>query len=202
MAKKAGYFSAFVLAVIFLFESILAAEAKPPILIGGTVSMTGRFVEPSAMGHKGFQLWVRDINQQGGILGRRVKLIIHDDKSDPGLVGKLYKKLITDNKVDLLISPYSTPLTLAASEVSEKYKKVMLAYGAAAEKPWQRGFRYLFQIYAPANRQFIGLLDCTLELFLIHGRANGGQPLSFFSLTFLHKGMVRCQDESCAVGVV
>ena len=35
----------------------------------------------------------------------------------------------------------------------------MLAAAAAAEKHWQRGARYLFQLYAPANRQFIGLLD-------------------------------------------
>lgn len=95
----------------------------------------------------------------GGLLGRPVKLILYNDKSDAATTRRLYEKLVTEDKVNLLLSPYSTPLTLEASRVSETNGKVMLAMAAAANSPWERGFRYLFQIYAPADRQFIGLLD-------------------------------------------
>ncbi len=136
-----------------------AAENGPPIVIGATVSMEGPYVEPSMMIQKAFQLWVEEINEKGGLLGRKARLILYDDKSDPELTRTLYRKLIEQDKVDLVFSPYSSPLTVAASEVSEEHNMLMLAVAAAAEKPWQRGARFLFQLYAPARRQFIGLLD-------------------------------------------
>jgi branched-chain amino acid transport system substrate-binding protein len=67
--------------------------------------------------------------------------------------------MIEQDQVDLVLSPYSTPLTMVASEISESHNMLMLAIAAASEKPWQRGYRYLFQLYAPAKRQFIGLMD-------------------------------------------
>lgn len=121
--------------------------------------MEGIYQEPSMMMQEAFHFWIDEMNQKGGLLGRKVKLILYNDKSNPDLVKTLYKKLIEQDKVDFVFSPYSTPLTLAASEVSEHHKLLMLAVAAAAEKPWQRGLQYLFQLYAPANRQFIGLLD-------------------------------------------
>lgn len=144
----------------FLFlNPVFAEDREPPVVIGATVSLDGRYQEPSKMMQESFKLWAKKINQKNGLLGRRVKLILYNDKSDRALAGKLYEKLITQDKADLIFSPYSSPLTLVTSEVSEKHKMVMLAIAAAAEKPWQRDFRYLFQLYAPANRQFIGLLD-------------------------------------------
>ena len=148
--------------VCFLFLTgnvCLAEETTAPIRIGATVSLEGKFQEPSDMIQKAFTFWVDEVNQKGGILGRRVTLILYDDKSRPDLARALYKKLIEQVRVDLVFSPYSTPLTLAASEVSEQHEMVMMACAAAARKPWQRNFRYLFGLYAPANRQFIGLLD-------------------------------------------
>lgn len=133
--------------------------AAPPIRIGATVSMEGNYSEPSKMIQEAFQFWVDEVNQKGGLLGREIKLILYDDKSDRARTRALYRKLIEEDKVDLVFSPYSTPLTLAASDVSEQHQKLMLAVAAAAEAPWQRNARFLFQLYAPARRQFIGLLD-------------------------------------------
>jgi len=154
-------FKAIVLLLILLvwLGTQTAAAQKAPVLIGATVSHEGKYVEPSAMMEKAFELWAHEVNQQGGLLGRKVKLILYDDKSQKDRARTLYKKLIEQDKVDLLFSPYSTPLTLAASEISEQHKMLMLAVAAAADAPWQRGFKYLFQLYAPARRQFIGLID-------------------------------------------
>ncbi|MBT8356638.1 MAG: amino acid ABC transporter substrate-binding protein, partial [Deltaproteobacteria bacterium] len=52
-----------------------------------------------------------------------------------------------------------TPLTLKASQVSERYKYLMLACAAAGGKIWERGHQYIFGVYALADRYFIGLLD-------------------------------------------
>ena len=100
--------------------------------------MSGKYKEPSAAIQKGIQLWVQETNEKGGVLGREVKLIVYDDKSDAELAKSLYEKLINQDKVDLLLSPYSTPLTLSASKVSEQHKMVMLAIAAAAKSPWEK----------------------------------------------------------------
>lgn len=106
-----------------------------------------------------FQMWQKDINQKGGLLGRPVKLIFFDDRSDPEVAKKKYKDLINKEKVDLVFSPYGTPLTLAASEISERHGLVMLAVAASGEVIWERNYQHVFGVYALANRYFIGQLD-------------------------------------------
>lgn len=138
--------------------SFSIAETKP-VRIGATVSLEGKYRELSALIQNGYRLWEVQVNRRGGLLGRPVQLVLHDDKSDEKLVRLLYEKLIIEDKVDLVFSPYSTPLTLVASEVSESHGFVMLAGGAAGSKIWERGFKNVFGMYAPASRYFIGLLD-------------------------------------------
>jgi branched-chain amino acid transport system substrate-binding protein len=130
-----------------------------PVRIGATVSLEGAYREPSLMIKKSFQLWQQEVNQRGGLLGRKVELLLLNDKSRKDLAGQLYAQLVNEVKVDLLFSPYGTPLTLAASEVSEEHKYLMLACGASSESIWNRGHRYVLGVYALANRYFIGLLD-------------------------------------------
>ena len=131
----------------------------PPIRIGATVSLEGPYQEPSMMIRKAFLLWQQEVNQQGGLLGREVELILYNDKSRPDLVRDSYRRLIEEDRVDGVFSPYGTPLTLAASAVSEKHHMLMLACAASGSRIWERGFRYVFGMYALAGRYFIGLLD-------------------------------------------
>lgn len=144
---------------LFFGNVAQATDSKPPMVIGATVSKEGKYQEPSKMIQEAYGLWVDEVNEKGGLLGRKVTLILYDDKSDRARTKALYQRLIEEDRVALLFSPYSTPLTLAASEVSEHHKMLMLAVAAAAEKPWQRDAHHLLQVYAPAKRQFVGLLD-------------------------------------------
>lgn len=137
---------------------VLGSKAKP-ILIGATVSLAGKYAEPSFMIRNAFRLWEQEVNLRGGLLGRPVRLILYDDKSQPERVRRFYEKLILEDKVDFVFSPYGTPLTLVASEVSKQKKMVMLACAASGEQIWERQFKYIFGVYALAKRYFIGLLD-------------------------------------------
>ncbi len=145
-------------AIILGNDSAFASESSP-IRIGATVSIEGKYKEPSLMVQRSYKLWVHEVNQRGGILGRKVELVLYDDKSRKDLVKELYRKLIEDEQVDFVFSPYGTPLTLAASEISEKHKLLMLACAASGEIIWKRGYQFIFGVYALANRYFIGLLD-------------------------------------------
>ena len=147
------------IAIFLMFSSTTWGSESKPIFIGATVSLEGKYSEPSLMIRDAFRLWEQEVNIHGGLLGRPVKLILYDDKSQKKRVRQLYKKLIVEDKVDLVFSPYGTPLTLAASEVSEQHKMVMLACAASGEQIWERQYKYVFGVYALAKRYFIGLLD-------------------------------------------
>lgn len=149
-----------ILCLAFLLSgAVLYASESDPIRIGATVSLEGKYKEPSEMIHDSLRLWENEVNKKGGLLGRPVKLILYNDKSDKQLTRNLYRKLITEDRVDLVLSPYGSPLTLVASEVSEKHQRVMLAVAASAESIWDRGYRYVFGVYALGKRYFIGQLD-------------------------------------------
>lgn len=152
-----------VLFVLVLFcafpdPAALCGEKKP-LLFGGTVSGEGRYIGPSRMVENGYRLWENKVNEKGGIFGRPVRVILYNDKSRPELARTLYEKLILEDRVDFVLSPYGTPLTMAASQVTERHGYVMLASAASGDRIWERGFSYVFGMYALAGRYFIGTLD-------------------------------------------
>ncbi|MBI4610893.1 MAG: amino acid ABC transporter substrate-binding protein [Candidatus Rokubacteria bacterium] len=125
--------------------------------------MTGTYAKPGKYTQEGYLLCEKEINDKGGLLGRKVRFVVYDDKSEPPTAIKLYEKLITEDKVELVMGPYSSPVTNAASTVSEKYKKVMMASLAATTSIWERGFKYLFMTISPAEVYLEGLVDLAVE---------------------------------------
>jgi len=92
-----------VLAAAVLHAGTAFADYRPGnlVVMGGTLSLTGRFAEPAGRYYKGRKLYVDELNARGGLLGHRVELRILDDKSDKRTAIELYEKLITQDKVDL-----------------------------------------------------------------------------------------------------
>ncbi|MCI0529161.1 MAG: ABC transporter substrate-binding protein [Nitrospira sp.] len=131
--------------------------AKGPIRIGGSMSLTGRFADDGKAIHQGYLLWARHLNAKGGLLGRPVELLIYDDQSDPQTSVNLYQQLINQDKVDLVLGPFSSPIAIVASTVTEKLRYPMITL-AASEEVWNRGYRYVFGIYPPAMRYLDGAL--------------------------------------------
>ena len=56
----------------------------------------------------GIEVWRDDINAKGGLLGRKVELVVYDDKSSASETPAIYSKLLDVDKVDLLFAPYAT----------------------------------------------------------------------------------------------
>src|ERR1022692_4806601 len=103
-----------------------AAGAKPPILIGASLSLTGDFSADGLAFQRGYDLWVSDVNSHGGILGRQVKLIILNDASSPTTVVSNYQKLISVDHVNLTFGPFSSLLTAPASTAVARYGYAMI----------------------------------------------------------------------------
>jgi branched-chain amino acid transport system substrate-binding protein len=134
--------------------------AQPrPIVFGASISMTGRYAQTGLHFRRGYELWKDQVNARGGLLGRPVAFVIYDDKSDPTTGARLYERLITQDKVDFVLGPYSSPVTLAVSTVTEKYRYPLIAAGASITEICQRGYNYVFQTVAPGETYLDGAID-------------------------------------------
>ncbi|MCX8204183.1 MAG: ABC transporter substrate-binding protein [Candidatus Nezhaarchaeota archaeon] len=93
-----------------------APAPKPPIKIGFVSPLTG----PSAyLGREvvdGALLALEEINAAGGMLGRKVELIIEDDEGKPDKCLSAVKKLIEVDRVDLLAGILHSGNVIAVSE--------------------------------------------------------------------------------------
>ncbi len=140
-----------------------ATQALEPIKIGTTQSLTGQFEEFGNAQMKGLKMWVHDINARGMLLGRPVELVHYDDHSDAARSAWLYRKLIEEDKVDLLIGPYSSALTLAASDVAEEFNFPMVAAAASADRIWERGHKNIFGIDTPSSNYMDPAIQAAAE---------------------------------------
>src|SRR5258708_12959667 len=76
-----------------------------PITIGASLSLTGDFSSDGQAFEKGYNLWAKDVNAKGGILGHPVKLTILNDASNPNQVVTNYQTLINSDHVELTSGP-------------------------------------------------------------------------------------------------
>jgi branched-chain amino acid transport system substrate-binding protein len=136
-----------------------AGGQKTPVTIGASVSTTGSNGNIGQYQVEAYKLWEEQINARGGLMGRPVQITVLDDASDPTTGQKLYEKLITEDKVDLVLGPYASSVTMAASTSTEKYRFPMLAAGASASDIWKRSFRYVFGVYSIAETYFNGVIE-------------------------------------------
>ena len=134
------------------------AQAQSPIRIGTSLGMTGVYAEFGLAVQRGYQLCVKAANAKGGLLGRKLELSVVDDKSDTATAVAIYERLITQDKVDLVFSPYSSPLTNAVAVLAEKHAKPMVACCAATPGIF-KGRRFLFMLLSPAEGYLEGLID-------------------------------------------
>ena len=125
-----------------------ASADEKPVRIGVSLSQTGELADSAATYFRGLDLWRKQVNAAGGLLGRPVEFVSYDDRSDPATAARLYERLIASDNVDLLISPFGSGATATASAVAERHKRLFINGGGAAEKIQQRGFRYVFQTAA------------------------------------------------------
>ena len=134
------------------------------VLIGGAISQTGRYSEPAGRNLNSIKLWVEDVNKRGGLLGHTVKIKYLDDKSDKQTSIKLYEKLIANDKVDIISSPYSSGITDAVANVSERHKMPMITFAAASSMIWEKGRKYIFNTIDYAENYQKGALFLAKDL--------------------------------------
>jgi len=145
--------------IILLASLTSLAQATEDILVGASVALSGEYSRTGQEQLNGYQMWVEDVNNKGGLLGRKIRLVHYDDESKPDTAAKLYEKLISADRVDLLLGPYASNVTVAASTVAEKHQFPMVSTGASATDIWSRGYTNVFGLYTPANTYMDQILE-------------------------------------------
>ena len=113
-------------AALSFFVAMPQAFAQAPVKIGMTLSLTGPIAAPGAIQKVATEVYVDDLNARGGLLGRKVELVLKDDQSRPDMARTLYEQLVTVDKVDLIVGPYGTANILSAMSVAQRYNKMLL----------------------------------------------------------------------------
>ncbi|GHB35193.1 MULTISPECIES: amino acid ABC transporter substrate-binding protein [Streptomyces] len=136
-----------------------------PITIGVSLPLTGDFSEPGKGVERGYKAWAKIVNDQGGLLGRKVELKILDDQSNADRVVSDYEQLIGRDQVDLVFGPFSTRLVVPAARVAEEYGLLFVEPAGAAPEVFDQGFKNLFYAApAVANDHYNHLADYILAL--------------------------------------
>ncbi|MDR3425266.1 MAG: ABC transporter substrate-binding protein [Alphaproteobacteria bacterium] len=122
-----------------LATSAMADNAKPPIKIGYINDLTGlaKFARPNS---QGIQLAVDEINNKGGVLGRKLEIVTRDGQMDPGESVRLAEELHTRDKVDALINCCTSGTSIAVGEWAKQNHMPFIVTASEADSIiWQSG---------------------------------------------------------------
>lgn len=145
-----------------ILHAFSAMRSDREIIVGLSISLTGRFGPQGRQALQGIQLWESYINGRGGIdLGaegrRHLRVIYYDDRSWVSRARENTLRLIREDHVHSLFGPYSSALTLAAAAVAEEHRKILWNHGGSSDAIFKHGFHCLVSIASPASDYLRGL---------------------------------------------
>lgn len=88
------------------------------IVVGANFELTGNHAQYGANANNGLKLAVKEINDAGGVNGKKIKIVEADSKSEAAESVNAATKLISDDKVVALVGPAVTANVIAESQVA------------------------------------------------------------------------------------
>ena len=129
-------------------------STKAPIVIGASLSLTGDFSADGQAFERGYKLWAKDVNANGGLLGRQVTLKILNDNSSPTQVQTNYQTLFASDHVNLAFGPFSSLLTTPSASVAARYGYALVEGAGGAPSVFA----------SPANQSAHNVFDVSLPI--------------------------------------
>jgi branched-chain amino acid transport system substrate-binding protein len=152
--------------------------SKSPVVIGASLSLTGQFSGDGQAFQKGYELWAKDQNAKGGLLGRPVKLDIVNDASSPTQVVTNYQNLINTKHVTMLFGPFSSLLTSPAVQVAHRYGFAFVEGAGGAPSVFATRLDDLFDVSLPVKDALVPLVHWILSLPASQRPATAAFPTS------------------------
>jgi branched-chain amino acid transport system substrate-binding protein len=133
--------------------------SKAPILIGASLSLTGQNSADGQAFMKGYQLWAKDQNASGGLLGHKIVLKFLNDASDPNTAVSNYQTLITVDHVNLTIGPFSSTLTAPAAQVTHRYGYALVEGAGGSPAVFATKLPNVFDVSLPVAKSMLPLMN-------------------------------------------
>jgi branched-chain amino acid transport system substrate-binding protein len=153
----------FCVAVALVLGGAVQAAEQKVIKLGCAMSFTGNLSRTGKLYRDSYDMAVETINKNGGLkVGKdtySLTIVYYDDKSDPTESSKLVEKLISEDKVNFLLGPYSSGVTIPDSLVAQRYRIPMIEGGGASGKIFSRKNKYIFGTLPPAGQYFKSTLE-------------------------------------------
>src|SRR5262249_60194441 len=101
------------LAAIVLAAGMTAAAAQDSIKVGVIQPLTGAFAASGNYVANGAKIAADEINAKDGVLGKKLEIVIEDNKSNPTKQAAVAEKLIVRDKVPVLMGAWGAGFTVA-----------------------------------------------------------------------------------------
>jgi branched-chain amino acid transport system substrate-binding protein len=159
---------ALVLAIVgvILFGGLVRAEpgiTDNEIRIGMWTPLSGPVALLGQSARDGVRLWVKEINDKGGIQGRKINFIAYDDAGSPQEAQTAIRRLIDQDQVFMLISGSVSGSTLPVRQIITR-EKVPFVSSISSNMNLMKPFsRYIFRIYANEDSQARGIIGWMMD---------------------------------------
>lgn len=131
-----------------------AIAQNKPIRMGWIAAVSGMFASNAQAQDWGFHMVVQDLNEQGGLLGRKIEIVMRDSAADPSKAVSFAKELVYNENIDVLCGPINSGEALPTLGIVSGAKKLHLIGGSVEQLidpvKYPLGFRNL-----NANGQWI-----------------------------------------------
>jgi len=122
---KTGAFAATALAAALVLSPGTRA-ADDPIVIGVPIPLTGVLAQGGQTILNGIKYYTEQTNKAGGVLGRQIKLVVEDTKSEPNTAATAAAKLATEDKVFAFVGGYGSTADFAMLQSLKRYKPIFI----------------------------------------------------------------------------
>jgi branched-chain amino acid transport system substrate-binding protein len=117
------------------------AVAAEPIKVGAVLSVTGPAAFLGDPEQKTLELYVKRINEEGGVLGRPLELVVYDDGGDASKARTFAQRLVEEDEVVAMVGGTSTGTTMAMAPVFEDAEVPFISLAGGIEivepvNPW------------------------------------------------------------------
>ncbi|MEO8143208.1 MAG: ABC transporter substrate-binding protein [Betaproteobacteria bacterium] len=150
---------------LFLIALLASSNAfSQTIKIGelNSYKVFAAFLEPY---RKGMELALEEINASGGLLGRKLELVVRDDGGNPGDAVRVAEELISREKADVLMGTFASNVGLAVSNLAAQRKVLFVASEPLTDKMvWENGNRYTFRLRPSTYMQTAMLIPEAVKL--------------------------------------
>ena len=126
------------------------------ITLGGSMSLSRDLSDLGRLYADAYELTIERINNAGGVdagdgTTYELELVLRDDESDPSRSEAIYQDLVDQAGIDYLVGPYSSGITLPASDVAADTDRPMIAGGGASSQIFERDNEWIFSLLPTAD---------------------------------------------------